>query len=206
MLLDKETWIVEATITDMQQAMGNGWITSEEIVQLYIDRIDQYDPKLRSILEVNPDAAEIARSLDMERREKGSRGKLHGIPIVLKDNIDTGDRMHTSAGSLALADSYASEDSFVAAKLRSAGAVLLGKANMTEWANFMSTTMFQIGVWSQQSFPVLFYAQMAVNVIMSPLWHLLFLPFWYLLFTSLRNVFTQDGLSFLYRSSYLFIS
>ncbi|UNK16480.1 amidase family protein [Paenibacillus sp. N3/727] len=142
MLLDKETWIVEATITDMQQAMGNGWITSEEIVQLYIDRITQYDPKLRSILEVNPDAAEIARSLDMERREKGSRGKLHGIPIVLKDNIDTGDRMHTSAGSLALADSYASEDSFVAAKLRSAGAVLLGKANMTEWANFMSTTMW----------------------------------------------------------------
>ena len=142
MLLNKETWIVEATISDMQEAMDKGGISSEELVQLYLDRINQYDPKLRSILEVNPDAFGIARALDVERKEKGSRGMLHGIPIVLKDNIDTGDRMHTSAGSLSLADSYASEDSFVAAKLRSAGAVLLGKANMTEWANFMSTTMW----------------------------------------------------------------
>lgn len=142
MRLDKESWIIEATITDMQEAMDKGWISSEELTQLYIDRIHKYDPMLRSILEINPDATEIARSLDTERREQGSRGMLHGIPIVLKDNIDTGDRMHTSAGSLSLADSYAAEDSFVAAKLRSAGAILLGKANMTEWANFMSTTMW----------------------------------------------------------------
>lgn len=142
MRLDKESWIIEATITDMQEAMDKGWISSEELTQLYIDRIHKYDPMLRSILEINPDATEIARSLDIERREQGSRGMLHGIPIVLKDNIDTGDRMHTSAGSLSLADSYAAEDSFVAAKLRSAGAILLGKANMTEWANFMSTTMW----------------------------------------------------------------
>lgn len=140
--IDKESWIIEATISDMQEAMEQGWISSEELTQLYIDRINKYDPKLRSVLEINPEAAEITRKMDAERREQGSRGKLHGIPILLKDNIDTGDRMHTSAGSLALADSYASEDSFVAAKLRSAGAVLLGKANMTEWANSMSSTMW----------------------------------------------------------------
>ncbi|WP_054955963.1 amidase family protein [Paenibacillus dakarensis] len=142
MLENKQEWIVEATISDMQEAMEQGLISSEELTQLYLERIKLYDTKLRSILEVNPDAIEIAKSLDIERREHGSRGKLHGIPIVLKDNIDTSDRMHTSAGSLALADSYAAEDSYVAAKLRAAGAVLLGKANMTEWANFMSTTMW----------------------------------------------------------------
>ncbi|KKO52534.1 amidase family protein [Paenibacillus sp. DMB20] len=122
--------------------MEKGWTSSEEIVNLYIERIQTYDPKLRSVLELNPDAADIARSLDAERRGKGARGKMHGIPVLMKDNIGTGDRMHTSAGSLALADSYAAEDSFVAARLREAGAVLLGKANMTEWANFMSTTMW----------------------------------------------------------------
>lgn len=142
MLLNKESWIVEATITDMQEAMDKGWINSEELIQLYIDRINLYDPILRSIIEVNPDAIEIARQLDIERQERGSRSMLHGIPIVLKDNIDTGDMMHTSAGSISLANSYALEDSFVAAKLRSAGVVLLGKANMTEWANSMSSTMW----------------------------------------------------------------
>jgi amidase len=90
----------------------------------------------------DPEAIEIARALDRERKEKGSRGPLHGIPILLKDNIDTHDQMHTSAGSVALAGSIAAEDSFVASGLRSAGAVLLGKANMTEWANFMSDTMW----------------------------------------------------------------
>lgn len=142
MLIDKETWIVEATISDMQEAMETGLITSEELVRLYLHRIGQYDNLLRSVLELNPDALLIARELDEERRQQGSRGRLHGIPILLKDNIETGDRMHTSAGSIALADYCAAEDSFVAAKLREAGAVLLGKANMTEWANFMSTTMW----------------------------------------------------------------
>ncbi|MBP1989769.1 amidase [Paenibacillus eucommiae] len=97
---------------------------------------------MNTIIEINPDAVKIAMSLDKERTEKGSRGPLHGIPILLKDNIDTFDNMHTSAGAVALAESFALKDSFVAEQLRSAGAVLLGKANMTEWANFMSDTMW----------------------------------------------------------------
>lgn len=142
MSLDKRTWIVEATIADMQHAMEEGWMSSVELVQLYLERIGLYDGWLRSILEVNPDALQMAQELDRERRNKGARGRLHGIPILLKDNIDTGDRLHTSAGSIALADSYAAKDSFVAAKLREAGAVILGKSNLTEWANFMSSTMW----------------------------------------------------------------
>ncbi|GIP03893.1 amidase [Paenibacillus lautus] len=142
MSLDKRTWIVEATIADMQHAMEEGWMSSAELVQLYLERIGLYDGWLRSILEVNPDALQIAQELDQERRNLGARGRLHGIPILLKDNIDTGDRLHTSAGSITLADSYAAKDSFVAAKLREAGAVILGKSNMTEWANFMSSTMW----------------------------------------------------------------
>ncbi|ETT66292.1 amidase family protein [Paenibacillus sp. FSL H8-0457] len=142
MSLDKRTWIVEATIADMQHAMEEGWMSSVELVQLYLERIGLYDGWLRSILEVNPDALQIAQELDQERRNLGARGRLHGIPILLKDNIDTGDRLHTSAGSITLADSYAAKDSFVAAKLREAGAVILGKSNMTEWANFMSSTMW----------------------------------------------------------------
>lgn len=116
-------------------------ISSEDIVRAYLDRIEKYDPIINSILEINPEAIAIARALDKERKEKGSRGKLHGIPILLKDNIDTHDQMHTSAGSVALAGSFAAADSFVASKLRSAGVVLLGKANMTEWSNFMSSKM-----------------------------------------------------------------
>jgi len=139
---NKVTWIIEADIASMQSAMEAGWISSEELVQLYMERISKYDPTLRSILEINPDVIEIAKALDRERSEKGSRGSLHGIPILLKDNIDTHDNMHTSAGSVALANSYAAQDSFVASRLRAAGAVLLGKANMTEWANFMSGTMW----------------------------------------------------------------
>lgn len=134
-------WIIEADITKIQTAMEAGLISSEELVQVYIDRMNKYDSNIHSILEINPDAIEIARALDKERKEQGSRGSLHGIPILLKDNIDTGDVMHTSAGSVALAGSFAAKDSFVAAKLRMAGAVLLGKANMSEWSNFMSSQM-----------------------------------------------------------------
>lgn len=136
--------IGEATITQMQAAMERGELTARELTQYYLDRIDQYDkngPAINSVLEVNPDALRIAEELDAERRERGPRGPLHGIPILLKDNIDTHDRMHTSAGSLALANSIAPADSFVAAQLRAAGAVLLGKTNMTEWANFMTENM-----------------------------------------------------------------
>ncbi|MCC3377266.1 amidase family protein [Cohnella sp. REN36] len=135
-------WLVEIDIPRLQAAMEQGRATSVEIVSGYLARISAYDPLLRSILELNPDALEIAEALDRERRERGSRGMLHGIPIVLKDNIDTHDRMHTSAGSLALADSIAPADAFLAVRLREAGAVLLGKANMTEWANYMSSSMW----------------------------------------------------------------
>ena len=135
-------WLIEADIEQMQAAMASGELRAVELVQFYLDRIERYDKKLNAVLEINPDAIAVAEALDAEREQSGSRGPLHGIPILLKDNIDTGDRMHTSAGSIALADSYAVEDSFVAAKLRAAGAILLGKANMTEWANFMSSTMW----------------------------------------------------------------
>ncbi|WP_256758841.1 amidase family protein [Cohnella sp. WQ 127256] len=134
-------WIEEATIVDMQTAMEEGTLSSEDLVSIYLERINEYDSQINSILEINPDAIEIARALDIERSEVGSRGHLHGIPMLLKDNIDTQDRMHTSAGSVALADSYASADAFVASQLRSAGVVFLGKTNMTEWSNFMSSTM-----------------------------------------------------------------
>ncbi|EFM11696.1 Amidase [Paenibacillus curdlanolyticus YK9] len=137
-----EEWIVEADIRMMQSAMEAGTLNAVQLVQLYVERIRKYDGPINSILELNPDALEIAFSLDEERRRSGSRGLLHGIPILLKDNIDTRDRMHTSAGSVALANSIAPADAFVAAKLREAGAVLLGKANMTEWANAMSDTMW----------------------------------------------------------------
>ncbi|NRF94135.1 amidase [Paenibacillus frigoriresistens] len=133
-----EKWIIEADIASMQQAMTTGKVTSEQLVLIYLTRIEKYDSVLNTILEINPDAIDIAKDLDEERKLKGSRGPLHGIPILLKDNIDTHDRMHTSAGSIALAESFAAADSFVAAQLRAAGAVLLGKTNMTEWAGYMS--------------------------------------------------------------------
>ncbi len=137
-----EDWIIEADIRSMQAAMESGETSSEELVRAYLERIGRYDGKLRSIIEVNPEAISIAKALDDERYEKGSRGPLHGIPLLLKDNIDTCDALHTSAGTLALAEHNAAQDSFVAAQLRKAGAVFLGKANMTEWANFMADGMW----------------------------------------------------------------
>jgi amidase len=134
-------WLEEATITQMQEKMTNGELTSKELVLMYLHRISIYDPYIHSILEVNPDALQIAAALDVERQEKGPRSALHGIPILIKDNIDTADKMHTSAGSLALKDSIALKDSYVAEQLREAGAVILGKTNMTEWANFMAENM-----------------------------------------------------------------
>ncbi|MGG1518404.1 amidase family protein [Paenibacillus oryzisoli] len=134
-------WIHEADIHTMQKAMTRGVCTSEDLVHAYLERIRKYNPLLNAVLEINPDALEIARKLDHERHNTGIRGPLHGIPILLKDNIDTHDRMHTSAGSLALAESIAGADAFIVAKLRAAGAVLLGKTNMTEWSNFMGDHM-----------------------------------------------------------------
>lgn len=137
-----EKWIIEASIGMMQRAMEKGEMSSEDLVAAYLGRIDRYDHRLKSVIEVNPEAMDTARALDRERKEQGSRGALHGIPILLKDNIGTHDQTRTSAGSLALANSIPKEDSSVASQLRAAGAVLLGKANMTEWANFMSSTMW----------------------------------------------------------------
>src|SRR5437762_8120066 len=132
----------EATLDDLQKWMASGRMSSRSITQLYLNRIaalDRKGPSLRHVIEVNPDALSIATSLDRERKAGHVRGPLHGIPVLLKDNVDTADRMTTTAGSLALAGSIPLQDSTVAAKLRAAGAVLLGKANLSEWANFRST-------------------------------------------------------------------
>jgi amidase len=132
----------EATIADLQAGMSSGRMTSHSITQQYMARIGELDrkgPTLRHVLEINPDALSIADSLDRERKSGRVRGPLHGIPILLKDNVDTADSMTTTAGSLALEGSIPLQDAFIAAKLRSAGAVLLGKANLSEWANIRST-------------------------------------------------------------------
>lgn len=129
----------EVTVDDLQRMMESGEHTARSITQAYIERIEAMDrqgPELRSMIEVNPDALEIADELDAERRTGGPRGPLHGIPVALKDNLDTHDRMTTTAGSLALEGSIPPRDSFVAERLRAAGAILLGKANMSEWAYF----------------------------------------------------------------------
>ena len=132
----------EATIAGLQEMMAAGKETSESLVSLYLERIEKIDrsgPGLNSVLQTNPDALAIARDLDRERREKGPRGPLHGIPIVIKDNIDTADRMETTAGSLALLGSKPARDAFIVERLREAGAVILGKTNLSEWANFRSS-------------------------------------------------------------------
>lgn len=134
--------IEEATISQLQEWMQNGSFTSQSITQGYLDRITQYDkqgPSINSVIEINPDALQLAEALDHERKQTGARGPLHGIPILIKDNIDTADRMMTTAGSLALFGSIAQQDAFVAKKLRDAGAVILGKTNLSEWANFRSS-------------------------------------------------------------------
>lgn len=133
-----------SNILDMQNQCEKGEggaLTWLEQTQQRIAELDQSGPKINAVLEWNPDAEGIAGALDRERKVSGARGPLHGIPVLLKDNIDTGDGMHTSAGTLALADRFAYEDSFVAARLRDAGAVICGKANMTELANFMTEDM-----------------------------------------------------------------
>jgi amidase len=134
--------LAEATVQQLQQWMEAGRYTARQLVDLYLDRIDRLDrsgPMLRSVIETNPDAGAIADALDAERKTKGPRGPLHGIPVLIKDNIDTADRMTTTAGSLALEGSIAPRDAFVVERLRQAGAVILGKTNLSEWANFRST-------------------------------------------------------------------
>ena len=132
----------EATIAELQEGMKSGRLTARSIAEKYLARIEEMDrrgARVNSIIELNPDALKIADSLDRERKAKGARGSLHGIPVLLKDNIDTADRMMTTAGSLALLGSIAPQDSFVAQRLRAAGAVILAKTNLSEWANFRST-------------------------------------------------------------------
>jgi amidase len=133
----------EITIDELQDGMKSGKYTSRLITEKYLARIEEIDkqgPAINSVIEVNSDAVQIAESLDRERKQKGARGPLHGIPILIKDNIDTADKMKTTAGSLALVDApKPPKDSFVAQQLRKAGAVILGKTNLSEWANIRSS-------------------------------------------------------------------
>src|SRR5215471_5870605 len=139
----------EITIGELQDGMKSGRFTSRLLVEKYSERIDEIDksgPRVNAIIEMNPDALAIAEALDRERKANGPRGPLHGIPILIKDNIDTADRMMTTAGSLALVGSSPPKDSFVAQKLRAAGAVILGKTNLSEWANIRSS--HSVSGWS----------------------------------------------------------
>jgi amidase len=139
----------ETTISDLQHGMASGKYTARSITEKYLARIDEIDkhaPAINSVIEVNPDALGIADTVDKERKQKGARGSLHGIPVLVKDNLDTGDRMLTTAGSLALVESHAPKDAFVVKKLRDAGAVILGKTNLSEWANIRSN--HSISGWS----------------------------------------------------------
>src|SRR5271154_6905685 len=132
----------ELTLRDIALALGDGRLTSQRLTQMYLDRIDSLDrrgPSLGAVLETNPRALDIAAELDRERRDHGPRGPLHGVPILIKDNGETADRMMTPAGSLALEGWYAPADAPLVARLRAAGAVILGKTNLSEWANFRST-------------------------------------------------------------------
>ena len=132
--------LIETTIEEIQQAFQDNRLTSVELVQAYLDRIETFDrngPKINSVLTINPDALNIAAQLDARRGQDG-QGPLYGIPVLLKDNIETADPMPTTAGAIALEQNFAQQDSFVAAQLRNAGAIILGKVNMSEWAYFMS--------------------------------------------------------------------
>ena len=132
----------EATIAGLQAGLESGKYTARSLAAAYLQRIEELDrkgPALHAVLEANPDALAQAAALDAERRAKGPRGPLHGIPVLVKDNVATRDRMQSTAGSLALADVAPPRDAFVVERLRTAGAVLLGKANLSEWANFRST-------------------------------------------------------------------
>ncbi len=132
----------ELSLADIADAFAVGRLTSRQLTQIYLTRIDTLDrhgPRLGAVLEVNPRALDIAAELDRERRTQGSRGPLHGVPVLIKDNIETADRMMTTAGSMALDGWYAPTDAPLIARLRAAGAVILGKTNLSEWANFRST-------------------------------------------------------------------
>jgi amidase len=136
------TDLEEISVSELQERMESGELTARTLAEMYLQRVEDIDrsgPMLNSVLEINPDALSIADALDAERAARGPRGPLHGIPVMIKDNIDTADRMMTTAGSYALAGSIPARDSSVAERLREAGAVILAKTNLSEWANFRST-------------------------------------------------------------------
>ncbi|WP_164670878.1 amidase family protein [Virgibacillus doumboii] len=133
--------LTETTISKMQQEMDAGNLSAKKLTMLYLEQIGTYNNEINAVLEINPEALHIAEAIDTERAQKGARGLLHGIPILVKDNINTGDKTHTTAGSVALKNNYADDDAFIIKKLRETGAVILGKTNLTEWANFMTEGM-----------------------------------------------------------------
>lgn len=134
--------LLEATVPKMQQLMTSGKLSATELVIYYLDRIQRYDiNQLNSVMELNPDALEIAAKLDAERQAGRVRGTMHGIPVLIKDNIATGDKMHTTAGAYALKDWRPDRDAFLVQQLRKSGAVILGKANLSEWANYLDPAM-----------------------------------------------------------------
>lgn len=140
--LDVAFELDEETIGSLREKLASGKYTSEQLVQFYLDRIESIDKngaQLNSVIEVNPDAIAIAATMDKELKAGKSRGPLHGIPVLIKDNIDTADKMQTTAGSLAMVGNIASKDAFVVKKLRESGAIIIGKTNLSEWANFRST-------------------------------------------------------------------
>ena len=139
---DKDLDLSERTIADLQEYLRSGKGSSRRLCQQYLDRIGELNnkgPAINAVIELNPEALAIADTLDKERKAGKLRGPLHGIPVLIKDNIDTGDQMQTTAGALALAGNHAAQDAFVAKQLRAAGAIILGKTNLSEWANFRST-------------------------------------------------------------------
>ncbi len=136
----KNMQIEETTVAEWQAQMKSGALSSRRLTEIYLQRIREIDPKLNSVLETNPDALSIADAMDAERKGGKIRSLMHGIPVLIKDNIDTADKMHTTAGSLALMDAPTpKEDAFIVRQLRKAGAVIIGKTNLSEWANFRST-------------------------------------------------------------------
>ena len=139
----------EATIDMLQQAMQSGKYTSRSITEMYLKRIQAIDktgPKLNAVIELNPEALNIADAMDAERKAGKIRSPMHGIPVLIKDNISTGDKMMTTAGALAMEGNHAAKDAFIIQQLRASGAVILGKTNLSEWANFRST--FSTSGWS----------------------------------------------------------
>ena len=141
----------EITIDALQEKMQKGQLTAVALTKMYLQRIKEIDksgPTLNSIIELNPDALTIAAAMDAERKAGKVRGPLHGIPILIKDNISTGDKMMTTAGAMALAGNVMTQDAFIVKQLRASGAVLLGKTNLSEWANFRSTR--STSAWSSR--------------------------------------------------------